>query len=185
MVVFVAGGQQLPKNKKYIAHAKKLGELLGKSEVTFVQGGTEDGIMGLAYKEFIRHSDNVEIIVPKAYAYQVKGMKYRRLHSVDLINDRLNLLLKLCDFVFVLTGGLGTLDEFVSAIESKRAGEHQSKLVLINSEGFFDSTIKQLKRMVRTGFIKFPIFEMFSIVKTPEEAIELMKNSAVKTKLSK
>lgn len=179
MKVFVAAGAYRPKNEMYIEDAKKLGRLLAENNMTYVQGGCDKGLMGATYSEFLVHSDDAELIIPTAYRGDVADMPYKKLHLVDTINERLMLISRICKYIIVIPGGLGTMDEITNFIETYRGKEHTAKVILVNLNGFYDMYLAQTKRMVDEGLILEGTFEeIVKVVANSEEAIEYIKQDS-------
>lgn len=181
MKVFVAAGAYRPKNEKFIEDAKNLGKLLAENKMTYVQGGCDKGLMGATFNEFLIHSDDVELIIPNAYKSDVLEMPCKKLHLVDSINERLMLISRICKYIIVIPGGLGTIDEITNFIETYRGKEHSAKLILVNFEGFWDNYLKLNQRMVEEGLVTQGIFEdIVKVVNNSNEAIEFIKEESKK-----
>lgn len=179
MKVFVAAGAYRPKNEIYLNDAKKLGELLAENHMTYVQGGCDKGLMGATYGEFLIHSDDAELIIPTAYRNDVENMPYKKLHLVDSINERLMLISRICKYIIVIPGGLGTMDEITNFIETYRGKEHKAKVILVNLDGFYDMYLAQTKRMVDEGLVLDGAFEeIVKVVSNSTEAIEYIKQDS-------
>jgi uncharacterized protein (TIGR00730 family) len=67
------------------------------------------------------------------------------------------LLLAKSDAIVVLAGGLGTLDEATEVLELRKHGLHDKPIVLLNTAGFYDGLILQLRRMDAEGFLPVPL----------------------------
>ena len=65
--IFVCASINLSNSERINNQAIALGKILGMRDVTYVQGGSAQGLMGLTLKEFIKYSNNVEFIVPDVY----------------------------------------------------------------------------------------------------------------------
>jgi len=179
MKVFVAAGAYRPKNEIYLNDAKNLGKLLAENNFTYVQGGCDKGLMGATYNEFLSKSDKVELIIPTAYRDDVVSMAYKALHLVDTINERLMLISRICKYIIVIPGGLGTMDEITNFIETYRGKEHKAKLILININGFYDDYLHQTQKMVDEGLVMMGAFEnIVKVVSDSFEAIEYIKNDS-------
>lgn len=179
MKVFVAAGAYRPKNELFINDAKNLGKLLAENKFTYVQGGCDKGLMGATFSEFLINSDDVELIIPTAYKSDVLNMPYKKLHLVDSINERLMLISRICKYIIVIPGGLGTIDEITNFIETYRGKEHTAKLILVNPEGFWDNYLALNKRMVEEGLVLNGVFEnIVTVVKNSQEAIDFIKEDS-------
>lgn len=179
MKVFVAAGAYRPKNEEFLEDARNLGKLLAENHLTYVQGGCDKGLMGATYGEFLINSDDAELIIPTAYRDDVENMPYKKLHLVDTINERLMLITRICKYVIVIPGGLGTLDEITNFIETYRGKEHKAKVILVNFNGFYDYYLKQNEKMVEEGLVMDGVFEsIVKVVKDSNEAMEYIKSDS-------
>lgn len=179
MKVFVAAGAYRPKNEMFIEDAKNLGKLLADNKMTYVQGGCDKGLMGATFNEFLINSDDVELIIPTAYKSDVINMPCKKLHLVDSINERLMLISRICKYIIVIPGGLGTIDEITNFIETYRGKEHTAKLILVNPQGFWDNYLALTKRMVEEGLVLEGVFEnIVKVVNNSNEAMDFIKNDS-------
>jgi uncharacterized protein (TIGR00730 family) len=78
----------------------------------------------------------------------------------DDLAERKALLLARSDAVVVMAGGLGTLDEVTEILELKKHGLHDKPVVLLNTAGFYDGLLMQLRRMEEEGFLPVPMAEL-------------------------
>ncbi|HEY6576413.1 MAG TPA: LOG family protein, partial [Mycobacterium sp.] len=60
----------------------------------------------------------------------------------------------------VMAGGLGTLDEATDILEQRKHGLHDKPVVLLNTAGFYDGLIIQLRRMEDEGFLPVPVADL-------------------------
>ena len=74
--------------------------------------------------------------------------------------ERKALLLARSDAVVVMAGGLGTLDEATEILEQRKHGLHDKPVVLLNTAGFYDGLIIQLRRMEDEGFLPVPVADL-------------------------
>ena len=149
MKVFVCAGSSEIKDMDYTNQAKLLGEILADQNVTYIQGGSANGMMGATLKEFCKYSKKVEIIIPEVYLKfdesalkQIAGEDLK-ITPVATELDRLKLI-KTCDKIIVLPGGTGTIEEFMFCNETKRNHEHSADIILVNYKNFYDNLLNQL-----------------------------------------
>ncbi len=158
MRVFVCAGMKYAKNENINIQAKQLGEILGEyQDVTLVQGGSTEGLMGEILKSFYAVNKKVEFFIPE---------KYYKNDSVSLIDfvgeknfvakitkdeaERLNEIKK-CDHIIVFPGGTGTLEEFLFCNETARAIEHSNKITIVNIDGFYNGFLSQINKNLEEG----------------------------------
>lgn len=159
--VFVCAGMSLAKNEEINRQADRLGTLLAQdNSLVYVQGGSIEGLMGETLKSFLKTSKNVEFFIPNTY-YQYDAPKLISLVGKDNFHamktegeaGRLEAIKK-CDEIIVLPGGSGTLEELLYCNETMRAGEHSSKVTLVNINGFFNGFLQQIKTNIEQGLSK-------------------------------
>lgn len=172
--VFVCAGMHLPDNKVMIEHAREVGRLLGEKGLIYVQGGSNQGLMGETLDEFLKYSKTVEFLIPKAYydhdapiLENIVGSKDFNAVRVDGEAERLKII-KNCDMIIVLPGGTGTLEELLYVNETGRSNEHEAEIFVVNSEGFYNGFLEQIKTNIKTGFSKKTALH-FEFVKNPSE----------------
>ena len=66
--------------------------------------------------------------------------------------QRTDKLIKNADACLFMPGGIGTTYEILSAIETKRAGEHSKEIVIVNLFGYYNEFIKMLNSMYEKKF---------------------------------
>ncbi len=152
--VFVALGKQLPKNKAMIEDTEMVGKMLAKYNCTLVQGGARIGLMGTVLNEFQKYSDEVVLIVPEVHKDDLKGTSSREHYIVEGEADRLKITINTCDLIVVLPGGTGTMAELNYYNETCKSGEHNAKIVMINTKGFYNKLFKFIKHQTKVGFMK-------------------------------
>ncbi len=72
----------------------------------------------------------------------------------------------------VLPGGLGTLDELFEVLSISQLKVHAKPIIVVDVDGFFEPLWPLLARVVREGFALRSIENFYSVVKTPEEAMD-------------
>lgn len=168
--VFVCAGMGIAKNKNIIYQAQELGKILAKNkEITYVQGGSDQGLMGETLNEFLKYSSNVEFFIPDTYydydapnLINLVGQSNFKATQTHGEAGRLTAI-KGCDYIIVLPGGTGTIEELLYCNETLRANEHSSKVIIVNIDGYFDGLIQQLETNIAEGLSK-PSALKFSIV---------------------
>ena len=93
----------------------------------------------------------------------------------DALNPRQEKLLNLGDAFLSLPGGIGTLYEIVAVLALKRKGEIPEGKPLILVDDYFIPYKKLMEKMQEEGFLNHNFGQYFQYVKTPEEAINILK----------
>ena len=92
---------------------------------------------------------------------------------------------ELSDAVVALAGGFGTLEELSEMIVQKQLGYNNKPIVLLNTNGFYDNLIKFFEDIISLKFANSESRELYYIAKTPDEAINYIKNYVSKETISK
>lgn len=174
MKIFVCAGMGLAKNEKINKQAVELGKMLAENEALYVQGGSNEGLMGLTLEEFLKYSKNVMFVIPSCY-YDYDSPKLLKMVGIGNFKfvkvaseaERLKVV-KACDKVIVLPGGTGTLEELLYCNETARAKEHNAEIYLVNIDGFFDGLLQQIRKNINEGLSKTSAIK-FHIVESVKE----------------
>ncbi|MFD8394947.1 LOG family protein [Streptomyces sp. NPDC059680] len=101
----------------------------------------------------------------------------------DLAERKARLLAE-SDAAVVMPGGVGTLDEGIEVPELRKYGLYDDPVVLLNTAGFHDGLILQLRRMDEQGLMPCPLESWSSSLSRPpahtprwRSALERMANS--------
>jgi len=80
------------------------------------------------------------------------------------------------DGYITLPGGFGTLDELFEALTLQQLHIEQKPVGLLNINGFFDATLKQLDKMVEEGYLKQKNRDLLLVDISVEGLLTQMKN---------
>lgn len=61
---------------------------------------------------------------------------------------------------------MGTLDEVAEVLELRKHGLYDKPVVLLNTAGFYDGLVLQLRRMDAEGFLPLPLAELVCVAGT-------------------
>ena len=173
MKVFIGGSVSDSIGEEYKKEGEKLVEQILKNNIDVIVCADLRGMIGLLYTKMKDKEENKVILtLPKIYLKYAENIKDEIEIITDTINERTEKSIKEADACLFMPGGIGTTYEILSAIETKRAGEHNNKIVLVNSYGFFNDFLNMLKNMEKKGFVSANDEENFKIVNTVEEAID-------------
>jgi len=160
--------------KEYEEPALKLVNLLVVNGFSFVYGGSERGLMKKA-ADLVR--------VKKGKIIAVVSEEFREVWRSDVdkqiicpnIPDRKKEVLKVSDALIVLPGGTGTLDEMMEAIETKKWGNHNKPIILLNIENFWNGLIEQFNKLVTEKFLDRHLKDLVYVTDDVDKAIEYLK----------
>lgn len=80
----------------------------------------------------------------------------------------------LSDVFVAIPGGWGTLEELAEILTWKQLGLIPQPVVLLNTQGFYDSLISQMQQMVNAGFLSAENYKLLKICATPQELLEVI-----------
>lgn len=152
--VCVFCGSNVGKRSAYRAAAAELGQALLERKIGLVYGGGNIGLMGVLADAVLAGHGEVQGVIPHALvAREVAHKDLSKLHIVESMHERKQLMADLSDAFVALPGGYGTFEEFCEAVTWSQLGIHKKPCGLLNVEGYFDPLIAQFDGAVREGFL--------------------------------
>jgi TIGR00730 family protein len=168
-------GSKNGNNPVYTEHAKELGKLLAKNNITLIYGGGSTGIMGAVADAMMENGGKVIGIITKKlvdWEHQHKGIT--DLSIVDDMHIRKQRMYDLCDAAVILPGGVGTLDEFFEMVTWNQLSIHDKKIYILNSDNFFDFLLKHIQQMEKQGFLYESVLERITVLDEPEQLLQYL-----------
>ena len=168
-------GSKNGNNPVYVNHAKELGKLLAKKNITLIYGGGGTGIMGAVADAMMEGGGKVIGIITKKlvdWEHQHEGIT--DLSVVDDMHIRKQKMYDLCDAAVILPGGVGTLDEFFEMVTWNQLSIHDKEIYIINSDNFFDFLLKHIQQMEKQGFLYESVLERITVLDEPEQLLQYL-----------
>ena len=192
MKVCVFGGTNPATNPKWYNVALEMGKFLVEGDFEKVWGGNAHGVLAQINAEFTEKGGATTLFLPEAYVDDLKSMNV----SGDVVKstsvcERAEQMLAVSDVVVVMPGGIGTIFEFWTALEVRRAEEHDFEIILLNYEGFYDYQLAHYGFIYANGFTKIGAGgapykidpkNLFIVETTPEGVIKRLNEIRAKTK---
>lgn len=177
MRVCVYGASSTALESIYYQEAEKMGRILASRGHGLVFGGGREGLMGASARG--AHSANGEIIGIAPSFFDMPGILYE--HCTETIytktmRERKKLLEELSEACIVLPGGVGTYEEFFEMLTLKQLGQSNRAIILVNTKGYFDPLMALLRHTEEENFVGDSVFDLFSLVATPEDAMDALEN---------
>jgi len=176
MKIFVAGSMSDDVEQKYFESAEQLGRVLARGKNNhLVFGGFKLGPVGRVYQVMKNAGRGITSIVPRAYA----GLDTQCENAIiaGTMSERIQRILDESDAVIAIPGGTGTLLELLLAIDTKKAGEHNKPIVLLNSHNYFSGLIEQFEKGYTEGFAEAKQRECFYVTDNPGDAVAYIRQS--------
>ena len=190
IVVFC--GSSLGFNPIYKHAAIELGDYFVNNDITLVYGGGKIGMMGVLSESILKKGGNVIGVIPNLLKKEeVVNENVTELIITKTMSERKVMMSKLTDGYISLPGGFGTLDELFEGLTLGQLHIEKKPNGILNINGFFNHTLKQLDHMVSEGYLKKENKEMLLVGTNVNELMLKMdtyiapKKSAVINKIIK
>ena len=190
IVVFC--GSSLGFNPIYKHAAIELGDYFVNNDITLVYGGGKIGMMGVLSESILKKGGKVIGVIPNLLKKEeVVNKNVTELIITKTMSERKVMMSKLTDGYISLPGGFGTLDELFEGLTLGQLHIEKKPNGILNINGFFNHTLKQLDHMVSEGYLKKENKEMLLVGNNVSELMLKMdtyiapKKSAVINKIIK
>ncbi len=107
-----------------------------------------------------------------------------KLHVVDNMHVRKELMFRLSDGFVILPGGLGTLDETFEIITWKQLGMHNKPIVIVNDGGYWSALDTLIRHMETEGFVGTDLRGLYQVVDSVDQVLDTLAaqpGSAIQT----
>ena len=175
-VLRLVGGQRC---RLRASGAGRLGTLIGEGGMDLVFGGGDVGLMGEVARAAHATGAGVHGVMPEFLRYLEPPLKEgETLEFTPDLQQRKERMLSLADAFVILPGGLGTLDEFFEVLTSAQLGALKKPIVVLNTNGYFDSLRELIAHVIRSGFARGDAASLCHFVTTPDEALAAINSFA-------
>jgi hypothetical protein len=166
-------GSSYGANPQYAVAARTLGRLIAERGFSLVFGGGGPGLMGETARAVREGGAPVFGVMPKFLRWVELPPDWEKdLIITPDLQERKAHMLTMADAFVVLPGGAGTMDEFFEIVTSASLGVLAKPILVVNTEGYFDTLERLMNHIVREGFGQPKILDLYRFVDTPEEAID-------------
>ncbi len=170
-------GSSIGFNNVYAKEAKKLGNYLAKNNIGLVYGGGKIGMMGALADSVLENNGEVTGVIPHLLRHEeVAHTDITKMIVTKKMSKRKVKISRLVDGYIALAGGFGTLDELFEALTLGQLGIENKPIGILNTNKFFDHSLKQLDVMVAEGFLKSTNRNMLLVSTSIEDLINKMEN---------
>lgn len=159
--------------------ARELGRLVAESGRILVSGGGRGGLMAAAIEGAVAAGGFTVGVLP---GFMVeRGWQHpslSRMITTPDMHSRKRTMADLACGVVAMPGGVGTLEELMEIITWRQLGLFAGKVVILNTEGFYNPLLEMLDQCTRLGFMRHVSEQLWSVATTPSEAIKLLDADA-------
>ena len=173
--VAVFCGSRSGNNPVFVEHAKILGAILAQKKIPVVYGGGNKGIMGALANGVLENQGKIIGVMPKLLTeWEIEHSGLTELIEVADMHVRKAMFYDKCDTAIILAGGYGTMDELFEILTWNQLSIHDKKIIILNSDGFYDHLVMHLRKMEEEGFLYDRFIDKMSIITSPEELLSLI-----------
>ena len=156
----------------FTAAAQALGETLAARNIELIFGGSHVGLMGVVADAVLANGGKVVGVLPRFMAdKELAHPRLTKLHVVETMHARKQLMAGLAEGFIALPGGFGTLEEIFEAITWGQLHLHAHPCGLLNVAGYFDSLLEFLRLTTASGFVKRKQLEALVVAATPDDLL--------------
>ena len=152
--------------------ARAFGEALAARGIELVFGGSHVGLMGVLADAVLAGGGRVTGVLPRFMAdRELAHPRLTKLHVVETMHERKQLMAELAEGFVALPGGFGTLEEIFEAITWQQLHLHAYPCGLLNVDGYYDALVKFLRGSAAGGFIVPAHLDSLIVAATPAELL--------------
>jgi uncharacterized protein (TIGR00730 family) len=176
--VCVYCGSATGTNPAFEAATEELGRKMVDNAMRLVYGGGHIGLMGIIADAVLEAGGEAVGIIPEhIHIRENQHTGLTELIVVDSMHTRKRLMADRAEAYIVLPGGYGTLDETFEIITWKQLGLHNSPIILLSIDGFWEPLVNMVRHQVEGGFIHAPNQHLFQVATTVDEAMSMLRVS--------
>lgn len=139
---------------RFVAAARRFGEILAANRVGLVYGCGSVGLMGTIARAVHDHGGEVIGIIPEF----LKSQERLFTDAAEIVitsdmHERKRLMFERADAFVALPGGVGTLEEVVEQLTWAQLGRHKKPILIANIAGFWDPLLVMFDHLLSRGFL--------------------------------
>ncbi len=168
-------GSSMGSDDIYKKVALNLAEVFYKQNISLVFGGSDIGLMKIMADRLMELGGEVIGVMPKFLAdKEIFHKGITKLHVVESMGERKDLMAELSDAFIAIPGGLGTFDELLEMMTLNQLRIQDKPVGILNTKQFFNSLINFFDHAVQEGFIRKEHRNNFMISEDLEELLSQM-----------
>jgi uncharacterized protein (TIGR00730 family) len=168
-------GSRYGEQQGYRDTALALGQEIARRGLQLIYGGGHVGLMGAVADAALAAGGEVIGVIPKHLQdREVDHRGLTKIHVVDTMHSRKQLMFELADAFVALPGGIGTLDETFEIISWRQLGLHDKPLVILDDGGYWQPLAALLQAVVTGGFADPGIADYYATAENVAAVFELL-----------
>lgn len=138
----------------YFDTARNFADICTENQIHVLYGGGGVGLMGALADRILEKKGRITGIIP----HFMKELEWAHSNVEEMIlvedmRERKRRLIENVDAVIALPGGVGTLEELLEVITLKQLGRFSKPIIIINTNGFYNSLFKLFDEMIEKRFM--------------------------------
>lgn len=168
-------GSSMGFDEIYRLKALELADYFIEKGHTLIYGGANVGLMKVIADRMLAAGSEVIGVMPQYLVdKEVSHKGLTKLHIVESMAERKNLLIQISDAFIAMPGGFGTLDELAEVLVLDQLQIISKPLGLYNVKGYFDHLIQFIELGVTEGFVREEHRNNAFYHEKPKELCELL-----------
>lgn len=160
----------------YLEAGERLGAEMARRGHTMVFGAGACGMMGAAARGVTAQKGHMLGIVPSFF--NVDGVLYDKCDELvytETMRERKQRMEDSADGFIMTAGGIGTFEEFFEILTLKQLGRHDKPIVILNTNGYYDSLLDTLRRAMDEKFVKDKTSELYFVTDSIADALDYLE----------
>lgn len=158
----------------FFRDARRLGQLMAAENITLINGAGNMGLMAESANGCLEAGGKAIGIIPSFMI--AEGWCHE--HMTEIIetadmHERQARMAEMNDAGIFLPGGCGTFAELMELITWKQLGLYLKPIVLLNTNGYFDSLLNTLNQAILQNFMRPVHADIWKVAPTPDEALRM------------
>ena len=152
--VCVYCGSSQGHDPRFVAAARRFGEILAVNRIGLVYGCGSIGLMGTIARAVHDHGGEVIGIIPEFLKVQERLFTDAAeiVITADM-HERKRLMFERADAFVALPGGVGTLEEVIEQLTWAQLGRHRKPILIANIAGYWDPLLVMFDHLLSLGFL--------------------------------
>ena len=172
IAVYCASSTQI--DDCYFQDAYRLGQLIAEQGITLVNGAGNMGLMAASANGCLEAGGKAIGVIPTFMIREGwchNGMT-EIIETADM-HERQAKIAEITDAGIFLPGGIGTFAEMTELIVWKQLGLYLKPIILLNTNGYFDSLLNTLHLAIKENFMRPVHADIWQVAPTPEDAVKM------------
>jgi uncharacterized protein (TIGR00730 family) len=139
---------------RFVAAARRLGEILAANQIGLVYGCGSTGLMGTVARAVHDQGGKIVGVIPQFLKAQERMFPDadETIVTADM-HERKRIMFERADAFVALPGGVGTLEEVIEQLTWAQLGRHKKPILFANIAGFWNPMIAMLEHLRVEGFL--------------------------------